>query len=78
MGMKNTPAPLILVPGSPAWLVVMEAMDQFVQNHGEYAELVVDDMHEEDAKKAQVTETQRVAEDVMEHFTKVFCDLADR
>jgi len=70
------PKPLVLIPGSKEWVVVHQAMDQFVANHGEYAELVADDSGDE-TEIAKVTATQETAEAVLEKFTAVFCALAD-
>lgn len=32
-------APIVLEPGTPAWLVVYEAMAQYTENHSEYLDL---------------------------------------
>lgn len=76
---NNPFAPIVLVPGSPEWRVVHEALDQFTANHGEYVEEADDDGR--NLLPAETIEgvkaKQETAEALLDKFTSVFCALAD-
>ncbi len=68
--MKNPFAPIVMVPGSPEWKVVHEAMAQFVENHRDYID------GQDEANEADVAK-QAVAEAIMERFDSVYVAVAE-
>lgn len=64
--------PLVLIPGSPEWHIVHEALDQFVENHADF----IDTEDPSDARTAAVAK-QALAAAVLNRFTAVFCALAE-
>jgi hypothetical protein len=74
--MSALTTPIVLVPGSPEWRVVHEALAQFVENHAHYIDMECDEKHPSDNDKVLFAK-QETAEAVMECFDAVFVALAD-
>lgn len=68
--MSALTTPIVLVPGSPEWRVVHQALAQFVENNQQYID-------GEDEPGEAAVKDQETAEAVMERFDAVFVALAN-